>query len=453
MEPDEQFNVCLDKYGPAALDGETGDNYMAYIEGLRFIVTSRSTLPNLEVLDWGNISHPKSFYISLLRSNIPIPHLSLSHLRVEEDFEFDVGCPEWPLRSLSLSIVDPNPKKGCMLPSSILLQCCSSLEMLALLRTNSGNLRTFRTDLPRFPKLKFLKIVHYWYFFNSTVWDALLAAPLSVLTVDYRPHNIARSLLDQSLAARGRIPSLETFVWDEVWLKSEFTFEFLRANTQLKALMLTGEKASIALEQHLLPILSSSFKALTSLSLVLSNDLIPDSALEIIASIHGLQQLRLGFYKRHHWFIDHKSMRAHLSRLPNLRKVAFKHDTYKVGKRNEHCYLCYENTLTADDMVDHMVKPGIEPSNRIQERLEEKWEEYHLNRMKAEAEKYAAEIPRLEWIYIGQCPMSLKQKEGSKQGEREATLLREFTPEVSFEDDWGMLRDIFGDGKIFPFHG
>lgn len=38
------------------------------------------------------------------------------------------------------------------------------------------------------------------------------------------------------------------------------------------------------------------------------------------------------------------------------------------------------------------------------------WERVHRNRMLRQAEKYAAAIPSLEWIYCGQWPMAIQER-------------------------------------------
>jgi hypothetical protein len=126
------------------------------------------------------------------------------------------------------------------------------------------------------------------------------------------------------------------------------------------------------LDNQLLPLLSTSFEALTSLSLWWDTENIPQSALEKISRIKSLQKLhitvervesrRRQWYERD-WLINHRIMRTHLSRLPRLMGLAFAGDTYEF-------------------------------EGRVSQRL-------HFQRTAKKANNYFDDVPNLEWLFLG----------------------------------------------------
>jgi hypothetical protein len=149
-----------------------------------------------------------------------------------------------------------------------------------------------------------------------------------------------------------------------------------------------------------------------------------------IGKIVSLEQLRLSAWiygGLPHWLIDHDEMRSHLGTLSNLKKLAISGETYETyGFLHEAEYYSAQLMFGSeqqdaearpemDENADHGNggdKDGDEHSDRdVYEalvRLNPTWERAHRNRMLTQAEKYAATLPSLEWIYCGQLPMDIR---------------------------------------------
>jgi len=202
------------------------------------IITYEKTCPNLECLYWDGIDIPCYTFQSLALSKV-------KHLKLETcvDRVFEIKQP-WPLRTLDLNIswfdFDPPPGSGTTkLCASILRSCASTLEEFSWECRMTGNEpQSFGidpSDIPHFPKLKALQLSNREITFADTfMMEALLGAPLVVLEADPEHTDIHREVF----ARRGRIPTLETFVWKAFQFKKTTSLDFFCANNQLKKIAL-----------------------------------------------------------------------------------------------------------------------------------------------------------------------------------------------------------------------
>jgi hypothetical protein len=216
---------------------------------------------------------------------------------------------------------------------------------------------------------------------------------------------------------RGTIPSLESFVWTSHWLPSDHNLEFLRSNIQLSKLKISFAASPMLLEEQLLPLLSRSFSRLKSLSLVWDDTRISDSALELISSLQSLEQICLSagaqFGWRHNWLIDHDAMRRHLVKLTGLRKIAFCRDSYDKSALAEiDSYYEFQIPMPEEGELS----PAY---SRRGASLAEIWESQHQHRILVEADKYIRILPKLEWLYFGQLPMSVIKRHGESDEEND----------------------------------
>jgi hypothetical protein len=109
-------------------------------------------------------------------------------------------------------------------------------------------------------------------------------------------------------------------------------------------------------------------------------------------------------------FPNHKQIRKRLSTLPKLKKIAFNQDSYKGfnmperdGQHSDFWGAYYSDKyLSPQQEADSGLEPSYNTINPARSRV---WEICHKRRMIRQAEKYAANIPDLEWIYIGQYQM------------------------------------------------
>jgi hypothetical protein len=68
-----------------------------------------------------------------------------------------------------------------------------------------------------------------------------------------------------------------------------------------------------------------------------------------------------------------------------------------------------------------------------------RWEENHRDRMIAEADKYVLSMPKLEWMFIGQYPMSITESHGPTGVTRHAQISTE-----KRSDKMTFLKRMFG---------
>jgi len=422
--------------------------YMAYIERLQFVIASQSILPTLEYLDWRHYegTPSSSFYNGLTSSKIQC--LKIRGIPMDADFEIGTDCPSWPLRALHMESnwikkKAPDVLMGdrmSPLCTGLLRQCASSLETLTWISTSSTksssnfeadpqSLAADSSHYPQFPKLTVLEVRDI-NFPESSVFDTLLASPLSVLVTQHE----AGSNIGKSLVKVGCIKSLRTFVWQSrriPGVPDRCSFDFLQANPQISKLCFLSPTPPDPLESELLPLLHKSFKALTSLSLCWKGNYIPESALSIMSGLHMLEQLHLSAGTpagwRHDWPIDHDLMRNHLSHLPRLRNVAFSRDTYRLEPSDDPMQGSYYRHTRSSDIVRDIENLGAENVNHgnLDQLLRMRWEERHRDRMIAEADEYAISMPKLEWLFIGQLQMRMTESHGSPAVMRHAEVLTE----------------------------
>jgi hypothetical protein len=226
----------------------------------------------------------------------------------------------------------------------------------------------------------------------------------------------------------------------------------LEANTQIRKVSVEGticDKKDTPEDkpmEKILPILSSSFKDLTSLRLIWNKSMtiIPGTAIALISRMRTLEQLCLGSGKsigwKYDWLIDHELIRNHMSNLPRLKKLAFQRDSYKfttfLGYIDYERY--YENRFTSRE---EMQAAGLNLFSQDDDSRVRVWEHDHKTRMTLEAQKYAELMPTLSWIYIGQYPMTVLK---GNSGE-----VRRAVPQCATRDSCEtLLNRMFGYGGI-----
>jgi hypothetical protein len=365
-------------------------------------------LPNVHVLDWrDHASPPRSFFDHLPKSSIQ--YLKLLKVSLEEEFEINSLAPtgEWRLRSLHLDVrwCRASPAETTRLCSSILQHCAKTLQSLTWewsgYYSNPQSFDVEKHGVPEFPRLHTLTLDRIR-FKNEVLLKGLLDAPLTTLTINTG----GDALVEQCLAGKGNIRSLETIVW-EGQLPETYSFDFLKENEQISKLRFSQPLPIALIENKLLPLLSSSFTKLKSLSLTWQEETktIDVYSLLMVSKLKGLEQIHLSAGrqrgKRPNWQIDHDLMRQYLSRLPRLRKIAFSRDSYN------------DNLGSIDDYYQRRIPdPGLIHAlgGEWKGSAQALWEHGHLMRMMAEAKKYMSVMPNLEWIFFGQIPIEVQKR-------------------------------------------
>lgn len=424
VELSEEFNA-LEKSVRDERLARASDAYLKYLRAIEAILSSRATIPHLELLDWEDrVQLPQSFFNSLTTSTIQ--HLKLSRVLANQDFEITQPpvYDRWNLRTLNMDILVDlallrngghfEDLAASQLCTSLLQSCSHSLETLVWCQAipEKYTIGFNPAKVPRFAKLRNLALKFVKFGDSGTV-DALLEPPLRVLDLTY----CWDGLVQEALRNRGQIPSLETLLFILSKSSTDSHLEFLKANTQVSKLTIWGQlndKGAEELhgstpEESILSIVSSSFKAIKSLRISWNDGvtMIPDVALAMISRMETLEQVCIGagcrFGWKHDWLIDHKSMRNHLSVLPRLKKIAFTRDSYKCQTGDAGHELYYSERFPSREDMN-----AFELDSRINEEvLIQAWEAGHKRRMVFEAEKYLASMPKLEWMYLGQYPMAV----------------------------------------------
>jgi hypothetical protein len=431
IELSAEFNA-LEKSVREERLARASDAFSQYKGHVESILSSRATLPHLELLDWEDrVPLQQSFFNSLTTSSIQ--HLKLYRVSVNQEFE--VAQPpvsyRWNLRTLNMDILWSIQRfgEGSTSPvcTSFLRSCSHSLETLVWHHIGDEKC-TFGSNpakFPRFEKLRNLGLGFVNFGDRGTV-NALMESSFSVLDLKYSHDR----LVEEALRNRGRIPSLETLLFYLSKSSIDSYLEFLKANTQISKLTILGavsegeELYGDIPEEKILPILSSSFNAIKSLRLSWNENItvIPNVALAMISGMKTLEQVCLGagcqIGWKYDWLIDHKSIRNHLSILPRLKKIAFTRDSYKqplFSSETSHESYYSDRFPPFEEMGAAGLDWGSEEA-RIQV-----WEDGHKRRMVLEAEKYGALMPKLEWIYLGQYPMAVTKE--AFEEERQVVLL------------------------------
>lgn len=96
--------------------------------------------------------------------------------------------------------------------------------------------------------------------------------------------------------------------------------------------------------------------------------------------------------------------------MTKLKKLGICRDTYPIpGDPEVEEYFSYPIVSDAD-RADARLTPELNGNGPVQ--YKEIFERAHRIRMLVQAEKYAAAIPILEWIYCGQWPMAIEKRGG-----------------------------------------
>jgi hypothetical protein len=419
-----------------------------YLLKLQEIFSSRNILPHVELLDWEDaIEIPYTLFNALASSTIQ--HLKLFRVVVNEEFGIELPSKlvsrGWPLQTLHLEILWNflKSKQGSVSPlcASILRLCAPTLISLTwqsnIAIRDRLSLKIDSSDPPQFPSLRKLKIGHSK-FADSSSLNALLGSNLRLLIADPE----ASAVHEECFQKRGTIRSLESFAWESFKISADHPLDFLLANTQLLRLAISYPTPPAFLENKLLPLLSSSFTSLHSLSLIWQGTIIPNSALEIIRTITSLEQIHLsaGFQHgwRHDWLIDHEAMGRYLILLPNLKRIAFSRDSYDnhfSWSSVEHYYV--DKAYHPEEVEFSDNDEGGEADSGDSDGNDLKWERLHREHMEFEAMNYISVMPKLEWIYLGQIPMCIMVPQTPGQA-------RYPFPQSKKRDDcWTLLRRMF----------
>jgi hypothetical protein len=414
-------------------------------------------MPNLETLIWkDDVSLDWEFFEKITRSEAQ--HVKLNRTTLDEPWLMKppLTPSSWPIRSLDLniSLAFQEPKKsddrengtGPTNPMtnffSTLFQLCSpTLESLAWTYMDfqpgvKGSVSLGDT-LMSFPRLRHLQLG--WLNIDSLAISSFLAAPLKSL--DLSEWILADAGTHLSLS--GPFRDLGSFVVTSLPKEMQpcsHIAEFIIHHNDIYRLFVHERGDALENEAHLdryiIPaLMSHDFGNLRSLSLAWGGGSIdestkphqvhiPQTALKTIGRLVSLEQLSLCagycFGWRHQWLVYHEELRRYFSQLKQLKMLALVRDTYPILLPGMDVERYYEFRYSGDqERVDARKRPELDQTEKpllgtqpegeeydergdFQDQL---WERAHRNRMLEQAEKYAATLPRLKWIFCRQRPI------------------------------------------------
>jgi hypothetical protein len=373
-----------------------------YLPGVVFILPS---LQHLESLEMTAVNWNQSLLNNLTASSIR--HLSLRNLRLTDIIPFMDESVRWLLETLDIRLIWhyeldnelQRPPTGIRVDktwNTILRLCSSSLRFLRLSHEPViRNLGAHEADVSfsyQLPLLRELDIPWGTRFGPSALQSLIFTSPrLSTLNVNYGDQ-ATREFLDLN----GTIPSLATLVLHTSStsnIPDDASMDFLKNNSQLKALGFSNQKASL-LEERVLAHLTA-FKGLTRLSMIWPSEVnvIPDSSLEHVSKISSLAILHLSCgYQRGvvpNWFPKHDTIIQLLKPLAALTQLAFTCDTYSYYRDGAAIRRHYNSAQHSENIWD-----------------------LHSPAMHAEALKYAKAFPKLEFIHIGEISFRVRRAGG-----------------------------------------
>jgi hypothetical protein len=341
--------------------------YSNYIQLVGAVLAT--ALPHLDAIQWFDTRIiQKTVFQSFAKSRVR--HLRLDRVHIDESFELDTARSAWPLETLSLRIarqLDPvfiNAK----LCTNLLRLCSQSLKHLDWRSQFHNAPQSFGlnlADYPVFPLLRELRLQSF-NFEDDSVLQALLpnmGCKIRTLFVDTFQTTASKSFF----SSRGRVEALRSLGLGNTNSALKQQCQFIAANPQLTQLYIQDRLPSSFIGEQLAPFLCKSFNRLASLSLVWEGTEIDDKSLGSISNIDSLEQLHLSSGTQsgsiHDWPINHETMRAHLARLPNLKKLAFSRDSYLTGPDDWLLEYYYETYQLNEEIA---LLSGVPQMNAVQ---------------------------------------------------------------------------------------
>ncbi|KAI1135306.1 hypothetical protein F5Y05DRAFT_395164 [Hypoxylon sp. FL0543] len=441
-------------------------------------------LPNLEFLVWKNTELLDGrFFSGIMRT--PAQYVKLLRLFFDIsgaiDFIEEPHEPStWPVRFLELDIGVWSPTATDVVAPFLMQKygtagtiasqifdrlfraCAPTLESLTWQYYYDGK----ELSLPHdgepisFPRLRFLRVNAQE--IPSYILSSFLRAPLRHLLL---PEILDFDDMGESLANCGTIRELETLVIKSIRSSEENIarlVNFIGRHEHIRKLhvqekdWMSGETARI--NPYIIPLLSKGgFTNLKSLSLGFGYGgaerkgvreevaSIPEEALMVIGTITSLEQLHLsaggaGAW-RYQWLVDHDQLREAFRSLKKLRKLALSRDTYLDPDVGSDTQAYYElKHWTENTRNEAMARPDLDDDLEDLINHVSLWERAHRNRMLAQAERYAAVLPTLEWILFGQRAMTI-QEDSYEPGRRIALPLTKYRKRLTTD-----LNEMFAMG-------
>jgi hypothetical protein len=342
----QQYHSIYSIWEPRRISGqkveEAWQRYTRYIRTVQLVLAS--SLPNIETVIWADrVPLDEDTYLALRRSTFR--GLILNEVAVDRRFHLGNCADDWPLRTLHLGMADvpsrqlsSQTSKMC---NALLRMCAPHLESLTWVERPSliEIAHSFSGDavqLSKFSALRQLQISGLK-FADHSVLESLISPNEHLRRLD-----IQFSYVGRYLSKCGSIHSLDILTWlpqpDE---PDDQLISFLQDNSHIKKLYLRKAYTSSFLDSDLLPLLGSSFKCLTSLSLIQRGMVLEESSLELISKIHTLELLHLSVGDQRlffEWVVDHERIRRNLSELAYLKTLLLSRDvrTIQSGPSSQH---------------------------------------------------------------------------------------------------------------------
>ncbi|EEU43467.1 uncharacterized protein NECHADRAFT_82786 [Fusarium vanettenii 77-13-4] len=403
------------------------EDIQTYIKLRNALAHGLSAMPNLEALIWVYpLALDTAFFQLITQSKAQ--HVKLSRIMVNGP----PGSLEPPLLPSTWPVF-----------SSLFRLCSPTLESLrwsykGSIYSGESHCISFGKDPISFPRLLELQLEFVQLSdveFSSLFPPHLRAIQLSgEITIE----DAAEDLCNRNF------PHLEAFAIPRLPLHPQFCkliTDFILRHQHVKKLYIheadwvKGRDAH--LDRVIIPALTGhNFSQLRSLSLawgggsdedddhIPHNLRIPKKSLLALEALTSLEQLSLAVGNQTgeeaQWAVKHDKLLASLGKLQKLKKLALSRDTYPIPLDEDDRYSddYYEACAVTDaEIRDAKLRPELD----IEEDLEgtglddegsddddmRDWTRAHRNRMLSHAERYAAVLPELEWMFCGRWPMGI----------------------------------------------
>ncbi|KAJ5176517.1 uncharacterized protein N7482_002394 [Penicillium canariense] len=420
---------------------EATEKYLTYRSTLLMAISA--AMPHLETIAWHDQISVDAHFLKVI-AHSSIKHLKLSRVPIEEPYLMEPPLTPAAMQLHSLYIDThltwrdeddvENEHTALSIPreispffKSLLLRCAPTLESLFLdtMEVTSRRETISLGDEPiSFPRLRQLKLG--WLKLAPPALSSFLSAPLRQLTLpslydcdtDKNVLVNCEPLHDLQILVIPPLINLKT---------ADALVSFLEKHINLPKLCIEQSLPTV-LDSQIIPLLSAgNFSNLLSLSLSWSGPgfeqntrphiaTVAEESIAAIGTIVSLEQLCLTAGEdigwRCQWLVDHEMLRANLKGLTKLKKLAICRDTYRTHLTTDVEGYYSDLVLPDAEWFDPHARPELDEVADVEndDIPHQEWERAHRNGMLWQAEKYAATIPSLEWVFCGQWPMAIKER-------------------------------------------
>lgn len=459
---EQTTNLSYGSVNKASSLAKAWELYQTCLSSIEQCITS--AFPNLELFRYVDLIPLRWSLLSAL-SQARIKHLLLDHFAIERgdkgnDFpDASLGALDWAsVQTLRINLVGENQNMADTLSivRHLFKSIASSCSTLIVEGLQLNSIEAEFLSGIFWPQLRRLGIKHNNSLRNLSVRSFFAAGVSSMPSLQ----TLWVDCIDSpTLLKLGRISSLNKLIIEDISMISrDVQLDFLSSNSQLKFLSFTFPiKQSTILDKLLPTLVVSKFTSLTVLRLTSASTRFSRRALTAIGLLNSLEKLWLSAGSqtgwRYDWFIDHDTIQNALRHLKNLSDLAFTRESYHCEEYRNHAdeqvsKAYYSTPILPPGVSENSVlskKDAYILSNLVMysfmKRSSYIWEKWHRTQMLRLAAKYVAMFPKLNFLYLGEYPMSvINEWQGAVSTRRAVNMTEERDLCLELLDEkWGRL--------------